>query len=98
MSGSLPQKVIDQMRKVGLPTSGLHQFQPRMTTNVRGDPMIEKRTVSKGPKQGKRGYVDELGRIWIRDRAHAVVPDHWDVQIAEGDDYFRVDDDGNELA
>jgi hypothetical protein len=41
--------------------------------------------------------VDVQGRIWIRDRAHADVPDHWDVQIDDGDRYIRVDNDGNQL-
>ena len=64
-------------------------------TNRSGDEIIEKRAVGIGPKQGKRGYVDEEGRIWIRDRGHAGIPDHWDVQIDDGNDYIRVDNDGN---
>lgn len=95
---NLPQKVIDQMRKAGLPTGGSHPFHPKLTTNRKGEQVIEKRAVGKGPKQGKKGYVDEQDRIWIRDRAHSDVPDHWDVQIDDGDDYFRVDDGGNELS
>lgn len=93
-----PQKKIEsQMRKAGLPTGGACPFQPRLTTNARGDPIIEKQAVATGPKQGKRGYVDAQGRIWIRDRAHASVPDRRDVQVDGGQDYFRVDDDGNLL-
>jgi hypothetical protein len=41
------------------------------------------------------GYQDMAGRIWIRDLAHAGVPDHWDVQVNGGQSYFRVDDNGN---
>lgn len=92
------EKIDRQIRKAGLPTGGAHPFRPRLGTNARGDPILEKETVSVGPKQGKRGYVDDQGRIWIRDRAHASVPDHWDVQIDGGQEYFRVDDDGNLLA
>jgi hypothetical protein len=93
-----PQEKIDaQIRKAGLPTGGDHPFRPRLTTNNRGDPIIEKQAVSTGKKQGKRGYVDDQGRIWIRDRAHAGDPDHWDVQIDGGNDYIRVDNDGNLL-
>jgi hypothetical protein len=94
---NLPHKVAEQIRKIGLPTGGMHPFVPRLTTNQRGELIIEKRPVAKGPKRGKRGYVDQQDRIWVRDRAHSQVPDHWDVQIHDGNDYFRVDDDGNEL-
>jgi hypothetical protein len=66
-------------------------------TNRRGDQVIEKRPVLHGPKRGKRGYVDELGRIWVKDRSHADVPDHWEVQIDDGLDYFRVGLDGNQI-
>lgn len=97
MSSNLPQKIIDQMRKAGLPTTGTHPYRPKLTNNQKGEQIIEKRAVGTGPKQGKRGYVDEQGRIWIRDRAHAHVPDHWDVQIDDGDSYIRVDDNGNQL-
>jgi hypothetical protein len=94
---NLPQKIIEQMRKAGLPTTGRHPFVPKIITNRTGDPIIEKRAVLDGPKKGKRGFVDAQGRIWIKDRAHANVPDHWDVQIDDGDDYFRVDLTGNEI-
>lgn len=97
MSPGLPQKVIDQIRKAGLPTGGRHPFRPRLVTNQSGEQVIEKRAVQKGPKQGKKGYVDDQGRIWVKDRAHAGVPDHWDVQIAEGDDYIRIDLNGEEI-
>jgi hypothetical protein len=93
----LPQKVIDQMAKAGLPTSGAHPFKPRLTVNKAGKQIIDKQPVRRGPKRGKVGYVDEQGRIWVKDRAHAGTPDHWDVQIAGGDDYFRVDQDGNAI-
>jgi hypothetical protein len=91
---SLPQKIIDQMRKAGLPLGGTYAYQPRLVTNRRGDQMIEKRAVLKGPKKGKRGFVDQQGRIWVKDRSHADLPDHWDVQIDDRDDYFRVDLNG----
>jgi hypothetical protein len=97
VSSGLPDKVVEQMRKAGLPSAGQHPFKPRLTTNRKGEQVIEKRAVARGPKKGKRGYVDDQGRIWIKDRAHAGVPDHWDVQINEGDDYFRVDGAGNEI-
>jgi hypothetical protein len=53
--------------------------------------------VTYGPKSGKCGYVDVNGRIWIKDRAHAGDPDHWDVQENGGKEYFRVDQNGNLL-
>jgi hypothetical protein len=68
-----------------------------LTTNRASEQIIVKLPVRKGPKAGKRGYVDDQGRIWVKDRAHAGVPDHWDVQVAGGEDYFRVDQNGNEL-
>lgn len=46
---------------------------------------------------GRMGWVDLDGRIWLRDRAHAGLPDHWDVQEDKGATYFRVDNDGNLL-
>ncbi|MBN9117833.1 MAG: hypothetical protein J0I06_01465 [Planctomycetes bacterium] len=95
MSTDPQQKIEAQIRKAGLPIGGTHPFRPRLGTNSRGDPVIEKQAVTTGPKAGKRGYVDDQGRIWIRDRAHSTVPDHWDVQIDGGQDYFRVDNDGN---
>lgn len=94
---SLPQKIIDQMRKAGLPTNGQCPFRPMLTTNRLGNQIIEKRAVTSGPKQGKRGYVDEQGRIWIKDRSHAGLPDHWDVQMDNGADYIRVDQNGDQL-
>ncbi len=97
MSSNLPPKVLEQMRKAGLPTGGTNPFEPSLTTNRNGDPVIEKKEVRIGPKRGKKGYVDTQGRIWIKDRAHASVPDHWDVQLHDGADYIRVDLNGNLL-
>jgi hypothetical protein len=94
----LPEKVAEQIRKAGLPTGGQHPFQPQLEPNQRGDLVIRKEAVQHGPKRGKRGYVDTQGRIWIKDRAHAGLPDHWDVQIDSGLDYIRVDFDGREIA
>ena len=59
--------------------------------------MIEKAEIMQGPKKGKKGFVDQDGNIWIKDRAHAGDPDHWDVQVNGGDEYFRVGLDGNAL-
>jgi hypothetical protein len=98
VASGLPKKVIEQIKKAGLPTGGRHPFKPKLVKNMRGEEVIEKKAVQKGPKKGKRGYVDEQGRIWVKDRAHAGVPDHWDVQIDEGQDYIRVGTDGNEIA
>lgn len=97
MASELPQKVKDQIKKAELPTGGQHPFKPKLVKNRKGEEIIEKRAIKQGPKTGKRGYVDEQDRIWIKDRAHGRLPDHWDVQINEGDDYFRVDIDGDEI-
>ena len=97
MPSALPQKIIDQMNKAGLPLSGPHPFKPKLTRNRHGVLLIERRAVARGPKRGKRGYVDEQGRVWVKDRAHAGLPDHWDVQIDDGDRYVRIDQGGNEL-
>jgi hypothetical protein len=98
MSPGLPQKVIDQIANAGLPTGGQHPFKPRIVTNRKGEQIIDKAKVRKGKRRGKKGYVDEQGRIWIKDRSHAGLPDHWDVQINGGDDFFRVGLDGNEIS
>ena len=63
----------EQMRKAGLPTGGIHPFRPQLVRNRKGEPVIEKKAVAVGPKQGKRGYVDDQGRIWVKDHAHAGV-------------------------
>lgn len=97
MSPSLPEKILQQIQKAGLPTGGRHPFRPQLARNRSGDPVIEKKPVRMGPKRGKRGYVDDQGRIWVKDHAHAGVPEHWDVQIDDGADYIRVDLSGNEL-
>ena len=83
--------------RAGLPSGGQHPFEPNLTRNRKGDLVIEKTQVSAGPKKGKIGYTDVQGRIWIKDRAHASVPDHWDVQVNGGNDYFRVDELGAEV-
>jgi hypothetical protein len=93
----LPQKVLNQIAKAGLPTGGQHPFKPRMVTNRKGEQIIDKGKVQKGKKRGKVGYVDEQGRIWVKDHAHAGLLDHWDVQVDGGDDYFRVDLNGNPI-
>jgi hypothetical protein len=94
---NLPQKIIDQISKAGLPQAGQHPFEPRLVKNRSGQTEIQKRAVKKGPKKGKHGYVDDQERIWIKDRAHSGLPDHWDVQIEDGDDYIRVDMQGDEI-
>jgi hypothetical protein len=97
MSSSLPQKIVVQINKARLPTTGTHPFRPKLVVNQKGDAIIAKRTPTQGPKRGKWGYLDEHDRIWIKDPGHAGLPDHWDVQIDDGNDYLRVDKDGNEL-
>ena len=97
MSQDLPEKVVEQMKNAGLPTGGTHPFKPKLTTNKRGDPIIDKKAVTKGSKRRKPGFVDDQGRVWIRDHAHGGLPEHWDVQIDDGENYFRVDLKGNEI-
>jgi len=72
----LPKKIEEQIKNAGLPQGGAVPFQPKLTKNPKGDPIIEK-AVKHGPKKGKKGYVDLQGRVWIRDRAHGGDPDHW---------------------
>jgi hypothetical protein len=93
----LPSKVQNQIAKAELPTGGEVPFEPSLVKNRRGDDVIEKGVIQYGPRKNKVGYVDLLGRIWIKDRAHAEDPDHWDVQVDGGRDYFRVDLNGNRL-
>jgi hypothetical protein len=93
----LPEKVVKQMAKAGLPTGGSHPFKPKLTTNPKGELIIDKQAPTIGPKSGKKGFVDEQGRIWIKDSAHAGLPIHWDVQIDDGAEYIRVDCSGEEV-
>ena len=97
LSQELREKVRRQIEGAGLPTSDAIPFVPLLGKNKRGDLLIEKASIRFGPKKDKRGFVDTSGRIWIKDRAHAGDPDHWDVQIDGGKDYIRVDLDGNLL-
>jgi hypothetical protein len=54
---SLPQKVVDQIQKVGLPTGGAHPFVPKLVKNKKGDLVLEKGILGKGPKAGKIGWL-----------------------------------------
>lgn len=97
MAAKLPNKIDQQIDKAGLPRGGAVPFVPKLEMNKKGKPIIKKGTVTHGPKRGKKGYVDTKGRIWIKDRAHAGDPDHWDVQEDGGKKYIRVDPQGNLL-
>lgn len=90
-------KIDRQITKLRLPRVGDIPFEPKLRTNRRGELEMERREVEHGTMKGKFGVVDTIGRIWIRDKAHADVPDHWDVQIDLGKSYIRVDDSGNEI-
>jgi hypothetical protein len=97
VASDLPEKIVRQMKKAGLPFAGQHAFRPKLTSNRNGDLIIEKKAPTRGPKIGKLGFVDEQGRIWIKDYAHANLPTHWDVQMDDGADYLRVGQNGDEL-
>ena len=97
MAKKLPTRIEKQIDKAGLPRGGIVPFVPRLDRNNKGKEIIRKGTVSHGPKKGKKGYVDMKDRIWVKDRAHAGDPDHWDVQEDGGQKYFRVDLQGNLL-
>ena len=91
----LSPRVQGQIAKAGLPTTGAEPFHPALGTDSRNRQCLKRAAVQIGPKAGQTGYLDTAGRIWIRDRAHAGVPDHWDVQENAGQSYYRVDDNGN---
>jgi hypothetical protein len=92
------EKIERQLRKACLPVEGTMPFRPQLDRNRRGEPIIKKVLIQHGPRKGKYGYLDALGRIWIRDRAHGDYPDHWDVQENGGKGgYVRVGMDGNVL-
>jgi hypothetical protein len=95
---NLPEKIVVQIEKAGLPRGGAFPFEPKINKNRKGKPIIGKEVVAHGPKKGKKGFVDTKGRIWIRDRAHSGDPDHWDVQEDGDKSYFRIDHNGDLLA
>jgi hypothetical protein len=97
VAADLPEKVIRQIKNARLPVGGSHPFAPKLKTNPRGHLIIDKKAPSQGPKAGEIGFVDDQGRIWIRDLAHAGLPEHWDVQIDDGADYIRIGYDGEEI-
>ena len=93
----LPEKVKKQIQKLRLPQLGDEPFEPQLVGKRRGaknDKEMKRAVVQYGPKMGEVGFVDSTGRIWVKNRAHAHVPDHWDVQIDGGKDYIRVRYDG----
>ena len=94
----LPEKVLRQLEKAGLPRAGHRPFRPRLTTNRRGETIVARAAPAIGPRRRRVGWVDEDGNIWIRDPAHAGLPDHWDVQLDGGRDYVRVGVDGRTLS
>lgn len=98
MSNTPSEKIDEQIKKAGLPAVGRTPFAPKLVKNRRGQDVIKKELIKHGPKRGKVGFVDTKDRIWIKDRAHADAPDHWDVQEDSGKTYFRVDLEGNELS
>jgi hypothetical protein len=91
-------KTDKQIEKAGLPTGGAMPFHPQLEKNKRGELIIKKAPIQHGPKKGKVGYVDTMGRIWVKDRAHGNYPDHWDVQENGGTmGHTRVGSQGNLL-
>jgi hypothetical protein len=90
-------KIRKQIADKGLPTAGSCPFRPKLFRNRAGELEIRKTRVSHGRKSGKKGFEDVDGRIWIRDRAHSGLPDHWDVQEDDGRDYLRIGLDGEPL-
>jgi hypothetical protein len=73
----LPAKVQRQIEETGVPSGGQTPFKPKLKKNRKGDLEMEKGVILEGPKRGKKGFVDEDGRIWIRDPGHSGYPDHW---------------------
>jgi hypothetical protein len=92
---TVPKEVLDRIQKQRLPTNGQHPFIPKWRVNKRGKPDLILAPLTRGRKKGEKGFLDSQDRIWIRDKAHANVPDHWDVEENGGQSYFRVDDNGN---
>ena len=94
----LPPAIADEIRDCHLPTGGACPFEPTYRRSPSGTDVLRRGQVEHGPKRGKTGFLDRQGRIWIRDPAHAGVPDHWDVQTDGGRRYDRVGDDGSYLS
>lgn len=94
----LTPRVLAQISKAQLPMSGPIPFVPAIGEDSRGRECLLRAPVLYGPKQGKIGYLDTQGRIWIRDYAHAGLPDHWDVQENGGVTYFRVNYSGSPIS
>ena len=97
MDEDLPDKVKKQIAKQKLPRNGDEPFKPRLRSNRREQQVLERKKVLLGPKKGEVGFVDIQGRVWVKDAAHANLPEHWDVQIDDGKGYLRIDLDGKRL-
>jgi len=92
---STSTKISNQIQKKGLPTSGQTPYKAKYRVNKAGNLELQRGAPKYGPKVNEVGFVDENGRIWIKEGAHAGYPEHWDVQVDEGRNYFRVGLDGN---
>lgn len=49
----LPEKIENQIKKAGLPRVGIIPFIPQLDQNKKGEPIIRKIAILKGPKKGK---------------------------------------------
>ena len=63
-----PDKLARPIQRAGLPTGGPVPFVPKLDQSRKGEEIVRKATVQHGPKKGKKGFVDTIGRIWITDR------------------------------
>ena len=90
LNAGLPTKVAAQLATMRLPLSGRVPFRPVLVRNRRGDLVLARRKVEHGPRKDVPGLLDDQGRIWVHDDAHAGWPSHWDVQLDGGVDYMRV--------
>jgi hypothetical protein len=69
-------KIKAQMEKAKLPyLKGGVPYIPKLKKNDRGETEIVKVETPRG-----WGWTAQDGKIWVRGRAHAGYPDHWDVQ------------------
>lgn len=89
------QKLREKALGFGLPAS----FKPKFEKNKGGKWILMKKPApaAKGNAKDREGWVDEEGRIWIRNYAHAGYPDHWDVQMDGGATYMNVKVDGSPM-
>lgn len=95
----LPETVQQQMLRYELPVIGNVAFQPALvgSKNIDGGMAIQTTAIESGPHEGRIGFVDIDGRVWVRVRSQSTDFKFWHVQTNDPNQSFRIDNNGNKI-